>query len=52
MRSIGGSALTLECGQHEDPAAPDVAYRAIVNTLAHLRPDRRARSAAGGAWSA
>ena len=47
MRSIGGSALTLECGQHEDPAAPDVAYRAIVNTLAHLRPDRRARSAAG-----
>jgi predicted deacylase len=36
-RSIGGSALTLECGQHEDPAAPDVAYRAIVNTLAHLR---------------
>ncbi|MCE9658176.1 MAG: succinylglutamate desuccinylase/aspartoacylase family protein [Burkholderiales bacterium] len=36
MRSIGGSALTLECGQHEDPAAPDVAYRAIVNTLAHL----------------
>ena len=37
MRTIGGSALTLECGQHEDPAAPDVAYRAIVNTLAHLR---------------
>ena len=37
MRSIGGSALTLECGQHDDPAAPDVAYRAIVNTLAHLR---------------
>jgi predicted deacylase len=37
MRSIGGSALTLECGQHEDPAAPDVAHRAIVNTLAHLR---------------
>jgi len=37
MRSIGGSALTLECGQHEDAAAPDVAYRAIVNTLAHVR---------------
>jgi predicted deacylase len=37
MRSIGGSALTLECGQHEDPAAPDIAHRAIVNTLAHLR---------------
>jgi uncharacterized protein len=37
MRSMGGSALTLECGQHDDPAAPEVAYRAIVNTLAHLR---------------
>ncbi|MEO5882460.1 MAG: succinylglutamate desuccinylase/aspartoacylase family protein [Caldimonas sp.] len=37
MRTLGGSALTLECGPHEDPAAPEVAYRAIVNTLAHLR---------------
>lgn len=37
MRAQGGIALTLECGQHEDPAAPDVAYRAIRNTLAHLR---------------
>jgi len=37
MRSTGGSALTLECGRHDDPEAPDVAYRAIVNTLAHLR---------------
>ena len=36
MRNQGGIALTLECGQHEDPAAPDVAYRAIHNTLAHL----------------
>ena len=36
MRSVGGCALTLECGQHDDPAAPEVAYRAIVNTLAHL----------------
>lgn len=36
MRTQGGIALTLECGQHEDPAAPDVAYRAIHNTLAHL----------------
>ena len=34
MRSTGGYALTLECGQHDDPAAPDVAYRAIMNTLA------------------
>lgn len=36
MRSVGGYALTLECGQHDDPEAPEVAYRAIVNTLAHL----------------
>ncbi len=36
MRSQGGFAITLECGQHADPAAPDVAYRAICNTLAHL----------------
>ncbi len=36
MRSQGGYAITLECGQHADPAAPDVAYRAIHNTLAHL----------------
>jgi predicted deacylase len=36
MRSTGGWALTLECGQHEDPQAPDVAYRAITRTLAHL----------------
>jgi len=36
MRSVGGWALTLECGQHEDPAGPEVGYRAIRNTLAHL----------------
>jgi predicted deacylase len=36
MRMQGGIALTLECGQHDDPAAPDVAWRAIHNTLAHL----------------
>ena len=36
MRSVGGYALTLECGQHEDPASPEVAYRAIRNALAHL----------------
>ncbi|MBD8532323.1 MULTISPECIES: succinylglutamate desuccinylase/aspartoacylase family protein [unclassified Massilia] len=36
MRSTGGYALTLECGQHVDPQAPEVAYRAIINTLAHL----------------
>ena len=37
MRSVGGCALTLECGQHDDPQAPEVAYRAILATLAHLR---------------
>lgn len=36
FRSTGGYALTLECGQHEDPQGPEVAYRAIMNTLAHL----------------
>jgi len=36
MRSVGGCALTLECGQHDDPSAPEVAYRAIHNALAHL----------------
>jgi succinylglutamate desuccinylase len=37
MRSTGGYALTLECGQHADPEAPEVAYRAIMNTLAFLK---------------
>jgi predicted deacylase len=36
MRSQGGYGITLECGQHEDPAAPEVAYRAIRQTLALL----------------
>jgi len=36
MRSVGGMAITLECGQHDDPAAPDVAYQAIINALVHL----------------
>jgi uncharacterized protein len=34
MRSQGGWALTLECGQHQDPQAPEVAYRAMRRTLA------------------
>jgi predicted deacylase len=37
MRRMGGYAVTLECGQHEDPAAPVFAWRAIRNTLAHLQ---------------
>jgi predicted deacylase len=37
MRRVGGWGYTLECGQHDDPQAPEVAYRAIIATLAHLR---------------
>ena len=36
MRSVGGYGVTLECGQHDDPAAPDVAHHAIHQTLALL----------------
>ncbi|MDM0044906.1 succinylglutamate desuccinylase/aspartoacylase family protein [Variovorax dokdonensis] len=36
MRSRGGYGVTLECGQHRDPAAPEVGYRAILATLRHL----------------
>ena len=36
MRSQGGYGLTLECGQHDDPAGPDVAHHAILQTLALL----------------
>jgi predicted deacylase len=36
MRSTGGMAITLECGQHNDPQAPEVGYRAIGNALVHL----------------
>ncbi len=36
MRSRGGWAMTLECGQHDDPQAPDVAYHAICQALALL----------------
>jgi predicted deacylase len=36
MRSQGGYAITLECGQHADPNAPEVGWRAIHNAMAHL----------------
>ena len=36
MRSQGGYAITLECGQHDDPAGEDVAHHAIRQTLALL----------------
>lgn len=36
MRACGGYGVTLECGQHDDPAAVDVARSAILNALGHL----------------
>ena len=36
MRSQGGWGITLECGQHQDPQAPEVAFLAILRTLALL----------------
>ena len=36
MRSVGGYAITLECGQHDEPTSVEVAYRAIRNALAFL----------------
>ena len=36
MRSVGGYALTLECGQHQDPNSKEVAYNAIINALGLL----------------
>ncbi|MEP6965808.1 MAG: succinylglutamate desuccinylase/aspartoacylase family protein [Polaromonas sp.] len=36
MRSRGGYGVTLECGQHDDPAAVQVARHAILQTLALL----------------
>lgn len=36
MRRTGGYAVTLECGQHADPAAQHIAWRAIVAALQAL----------------
>jgi uncharacterized protein len=36
MRAQGGYGVTLECGQHDDPAGPEVAYRAIRQAVALL----------------
>lgn len=35
-RRGGAQALTLECGQHRDPAAPEIAFRALLNALEHF----------------
>ncbi|MEO8542574.1 MAG: succinylglutamate desuccinylase/aspartoacylase family protein [Burkholderiaceae bacterium] len=37
MRSQGGYGVTLECGQHDDPQAPEVGWRAIHHALAQLQ---------------
>jgi predicted deacylase len=44
MRSTGGAAITVECGQHEDPTAPTVARNAIDNVLALLGLDDTPRT--------
>lgn len=36
MRSVGGWAITLECGQHADPQGPQVARLAVLRALVHL----------------
>lgn len=36
MRSRGKIAAGVECGLHDDPAAVDVAYAAIIRALAHF----------------
>lgn len=36
MRSVGGCAVTLECGQHESAQAPVVAHQAVLNVMASL----------------
>jgi predicted deacylase len=36
IRNCGGYGVTLECGQHQDPQAPEVAWRAIRRALALL----------------
>jgi len=36
-RRHGAVAVNIECGQHEDPQAPEIAYRAIRNALRYLQ---------------
>ncbi len=35
-RYKGAMSITMECGQHRDPKAPEYAYQAILNALGHL----------------
>lgn len=50
MRSRGGYGVTLECGRHEDPAAPEVAYQAILQALAVLRLGTVPLTPPEGSW--
>lgn len=34
---VGKIGILIECGQHNDPKAVDVAYKAIVGTLTHFK---------------
>jgi predicted deacylase len=52
MRSVGGYAVTLECGHHEDPSSADVAYRAIHNVLAFLGISNEANPSPVGRYEA
>lgn len=36
VRRHGGIAVTLECGQHKDPHASEVAYQGVLNALRHF----------------
>nr|WP_321526570.1 succinylglutamate desuccinylase/aspartoacylase family protein [uncultured Cohaesibacter sp.] len=36
MRFAGGYGITVECGNHNDPASAAVAWQCILNGLAHL----------------
>ncbi len=36
MRRLGGIAITLECGQHDEANAPESAYQAACAALVHL----------------
>jgi uncharacterized protein len=36
MRSVGGYAITVECGSHADPLAPTIAEQSLLRALAHL----------------
>jgi predicted deacylase len=45
LRACGGYGVTLECGQHDDPSAVDVAEQAIRRALAFLGMTDAARPA-------